>query len=43
MGDPAFLFGAIQVRRIRHTLAGGLTADLVGVSAAIFVCIYLFT
>lgn len=39
----AVYFGAIQVRRIRHTLAAGLTADLVGVIAAVAVCVYLFT
>ena len=38
----AVYFGAIQIKRIRHTLAAALTADLVGVLAAVFICSYLF-
>lgn len=38
----AVYFGAIQVRRIRHTLAAALTADVVAVIAAVTVCSYLF-
>ncbi len=38
----AVYFGAIQVRRVRHTLLAALTADLVGVSAAVFICVQLF-
>ncbi len=35
-------FGAIGVRRMRHALAAGLTADLAGLVAAVAVCAYLF-
>jgi len=38
----AVYFGAVQVRRIRHTLAAALTADLVGITAAVFVCSLLY-
>jgi spore maturation protein SpmA len=38
----AVYFGAIQVRRMRHALAAGLTADLVGIAAAVAACAYLF-
>ncbi len=38
----AVYFGAVQVRRIRHTLAAALTADLAGVVFAIIACLYLF-
>lgn len=38
----AVYFGAVQVRRIRHTLAASLTADLVGVMAAVAICYYLY-
>lgn len=38
----AVYFGAIQVRRIRHALAAGLTADIVGVVAAVAAVSYLF-
>ncbi|MBI5064460.1 MAG: spore maturation protein [Desulfatitalea sp.] len=38
----AVYFGAVQVRRIRHTLAAGLTADLAGVVGAILACSYMF-
>jgi spore maturation protein SpmA/spore maturation protein SpmB len=37
----AIYFGAVQVRRIRHALAAGLTADLVGIMAAVAACAYL--
>jgi spore maturation protein SpmB len=37
----AVYFGAVQVRRIRYTLAAGLLADLVGVAAAVVACTYL--
>lgn len=39
----AVYFGAVQVRRIRHTLAAGLTADFAGVVAAVVICTILFT
>jgi len=38
----AVYFGAVQVRRIRHTLAAALTADLFGVILAIVACKFLF-
>ncbi|MFZ0613678.1 MAG: nucleoside recognition domain-containing protein [Desulfobacterales bacterium] len=38
----AVYFGAVQVRRIRHTLAAALTADLFGVIFAIAACKFLF-
>lgn len=38
----AVYFGAIQVRRIRHTLAAALTADVVAVMAAVVICLTLF-
>ena len=34
----AVYFGAVQVRRIRHSLAAGLTADLAGVIFAVLAC-----
>ncbi|MGR9074029.1 MAG: nucleoside recognition domain-containing protein [Gammaproteobacteria bacterium] len=38
----AVYFGAVQVRRIRHALAAGLTADLAGIIAATAACYYLY-
>jgi spore maturation protein SpmA len=38
----AVYFGAVQVRRVRHTLAAALTADLAGVIGAIVACTYIF-
>jgi spore maturation protein SpmA/spore maturation protein SpmB len=38
----AVYFGAVQVRRVRHALAAGLTADLAGVVAAVVICSVLF-
>ena len=38
----AVYFGAVQVRRIRHTLAAALTADVAGVIAAGVICMILF-
>jgi spore maturation protein SpmA len=38
----AVYFGAVQVRRIRHTLAAALTADIAGVAAAVVICLILF-
>ncbi|MBT5108531.1 MAG: spore maturation protein [Rhodospirillaceae bacterium] len=38
----AVYFGAVQVRRIRHTLAAALTADIAGVIAAVVICLVLF-
>ena len=38
----AVYFGAVQVRRVRHTLVAALIADLVAVIAAVFICSTLF-
>jgi len=38
----AVYFGAVQVRRTRHALAAGLTADLAGIIAAVAACSYLY-
>jgi spore maturation protein SpmA len=38
----AVYFGAVQVRRVRHTLVAALVADLVAVVAAVAICRYLF-
>ena len=38
----AVYFGAVQVRRVRHTLVAALIADLVAVIAAVAICRYLF-
>jgi spore maturation protein SpmA len=37
----AVYFGAVQVRRIRYTLAAALTADLTAIIASVAVCTYL--
>lgn len=37
----AVYFGAVRVRRVRHTLAAALTADLAGVVFAVIACRYL--
>jgi spore maturation protein SpmA len=38
----AVYFGAIQVRRMRHTLPAALTADVAGIAGAIIACSYLY-
>ena len=38
----AVYFGAVQIRRIRHALAVGLTADLAGIVAAVVAVSILF-
>lgn len=38
----AVYFGAVQIRRMRHALAAALTADVVGIAAAVVICAYLF-
>lgn len=38
----AVYFGAVQIRRIRHTLAAALTADVAGIIFAVLACFYLF-
>ncbi|MDZ7839266.1 MAG: nucleoside recognition domain-containing protein [Gammaproteobacteria bacterium] len=38
----AVYFGAVQIRRIRHALAAALTADVVGIMAAVAVVAWLY-
>jgi len=38
----AVYYGAINVRRIRHTLAAALTADIAGIAGAVIACSYLY-
>lgn len=38
----AVYFGAVQIRRVRHALAAGLSADAAGIAAAIVICTLLF-
>ncbi len=38
----AVYFGAVQVHRVRHALAAGLTADFAGVAGAVVACSYLY-
>ena len=38
----AVYFGAVQIRRIRHALAAGLTADVAGIAAAVVICSLLY-
>ena len=38
----AVYFGAVQIRRIRHALAAGLTADLAGIIGAVVACSLLY-
>ena len=38
----AVYFGAVQIKRVRHALAAGLTADLAGIIAAVVICSILF-
>ena len=38
----AVYFGAVQVKRIRHTMAAALTADFFGVVGAVAACLFLF-
>ncbi len=38
----AVYFGAVQVRRTRHAIAAGLTADLAGIAGAIAACSFLY-
>jgi len=37
----AVYFGAVQVRRVRHTMAAALTADLAGIMFAVLACTLL--
>ena len=38
----AVYFGAVQIRRLRHTLIAALSADVVAIMAAIAICSYLY-
>jgi len=38
----AVYFGAVNIRRIRHALVAALTADVVGIAAAVAICSYLY-
>lgn len=38
----AVYFGAVGIRRIRHALVAALSADIVGISAAVFICWWLY-
>lgn len=38
----AVYFGAVQVRRVRHALVTGLSADVAGIAAAVVICSMLF-
>lgn len=38
----AVYFGAVQIRRIRHALPAALTADFVGIMAAVLICSLLY-
>jgi spore maturation protein SpmA len=38
----AVYFGAVQIKRMRHALAAGLTADVAGIAAAVVICLLLF-
>ena len=38
----AVYFGSVGIRYTRHAVACGLTADVAGLSAAIFVCYWFF-
>ena len=38
----AVYFGAVGIRRIRHALVAALSADVVGISAAVFICWWLY-
>jgi len=38
----AVYFGAVNIRRLRHTLFAALSADLAGIIAAVTICLLLF-
>jgi spore maturation protein SpmA len=38
----AVYFGAVQVNKVRHTMAAALTADFFGIAGAVVACLYLF-
>ena len=39
----AVYFGSVNVRRTRHALAAGLTADLVGITSSVIICRLMFS
>ncbi len=39
----AVYFGAVQVKRIRHAMAAALTADVIGIAAAVAACALYFS
>ena len=38
----AVYFGAVNIRRIRHALAAGLTADIAGIAGAVIACTWIY-
>ncbi|MFM2128936.1 MAG: hypothetical protein RL477_482, partial [Pseudomonadota bacterium] len=38
----AVYFGAVQIKRMRHALAAGLTADVAGIAGSVVICLLLF-
>jgi spore maturation protein SpmA len=38
----AVYFGAVGIRRVRHTLVAALCADIAGIAAAVFICSWLY-
>lgn len=38
----AVYFGSVQVRRIRHALLAGITADVIAVVMSVVICRYLY-
>jgi spore maturation protein SpmB len=38
----AVYFGAVRIRRIRHALAAGLTADFAGICGAVIACSIIY-
>jgi spore maturation protein B len=39
----AVYFGAVGVKRVRHTLAAALLADVAAIAASVIACLYMFT
>jgi spore maturation protein SpmB len=38
----AVYFGSVQIKRIRHALAAGLTGDVIAALASVAICWYLY-
>jgi spore maturation protein SpmB len=38
----AVYFGAVGIRRIRHALVAALSADIIGIAAAVFIVSWLY-